>query len=122
MIACVIVIIFLIIADIAIFIPLIIVIRHFFVIRLETSFSLVLPLGSEACLSFAHLIELSVVVFTIVLEDLILLLLRVLVLQLLNDLLLLGPPLAVLQVVQVQLILQVVNVRVLLNISAIETL
>ena len=45
-----------------------------------------------------------------------------LVLQFLNDLLLLRPPLAVLQVVHVQLVLQVVNVRVLLNVRAVEAL
>ena len=59
---------------------------------------------------------------SIVLKDLILLILEVLILQLLDDLLLFGTPLAILQVVHVQLIFQVVNVGVLLDIGAIESL
>jgi len=46
----------------------------------------------------------------------------VLILQFLDDLLLLGSTLTVLQVVHIQLILQVVNIGVLLDIGAIETL
>jgi len=60
-------------------------------------------------------------VVSIVFEDLILLVLEVLILQLLDDLLLFGTPLRILQVIHVQLVLQVVNVRVLFNIGAIET-
>jgi len=59
-------------------------------------------------------------VVSVVFKDLILLVLEVLVLQLLDDLLLLGTPLRILQVIHVQLVLQVVNVRVLFNIGAIE--
>ena len=109
------------ITDVAVLISILLVIR-LLIIWLETTLSLVLSLGAEACLSLAHLIELGIVlVVSIILEDLILLVLEVLVLQLLDDLLLLGAALAILQVVHVQLVLQVVNVSVLLHIRAIES-
>ena len=120
-ITCIIVVIILIISDVTIFVTLLIIIR-LFVIGFEAPLLLVLALGSEARLCFAHLVKLSIVVLSIVLEYLILLILQMLVLELLDHLLLLGSPLAVLQVVHVQFVLQVVYVRVLLNISAIETL
>ena len=120
-IACIIVVIILIISNVTIFVTLLIIIR-LFVIGFEASLLLVLAFGSETRLCFAHLVKLSIVVLSIVLEYLILLILQMLVLELLDHLLLLGSPLAVLQVVHVQFVLQVVYVRVLLNISAIETL
>lgn len=121
MIACIIFIIILIIANVTIIVPLIIIIR-LFVIGLKTSFLLILALGTEARLSFTHLVELGIIVFAIVLKYLILLVLEMLVLQLLDNLLLLGSPLTVLQIVHVQLVFQIVNVSILLNIGAIETL
>ena len=121
MIACVIVVIILIVSNVTIIFSLLIIIR-LFVIGLKAPLLLVLSLGSEARFRFAHLVKLGVVIFSIILEYLILLILEMLVLELLDNLLLLGSPLAVLQVVHVQFVLQVVNVRVLLNISAIETL
>lgn len=121
MIARIIIVIILIVANVTVIVPLVIIIR-LFVVRLQPTFLLILTLRTEASLSFSHLVELGIVVFAIVLKYLILLVLQVLILQLLDDLLLLGPPLAVLQVVHVQLVLQVVYVRVLLHIGAIETL
>ena len=121
MIARIIIVIILIVANVTIIIALIIVIR-LFVVRLESPFLLILTLRPKASLSFTHLIELGIIVLAIILEYLILLVLQVLILQLLDHFLLLGPPLTVLQVVHVKLVLQVVNVRVLLNIGAIETL
>ena len=121
MITGVIIVIIRVISNITIFIPLIILIR-LFIIGFEASLSLVLTLRSEASLCLAHLVEFCILVFTIILKDLILLLLHVLILQLFDDLLLLGPALTILQVVHVQLVLQVVNIGVLLNIGAVETL
>jgi len=90
---------------IAIFITLFIVVR-LFIIRLKAAFSLVLTLGTEASLGLPHLIELRVVlVIRIVLENLIFLVLQVLVLQFLDNLLLLGAALAILEVVHVEFIL-----------------
>jgi len=109
------------ISNITIFIPFIILIR-LFIIGFESSLSLVLTLRSEASLCLTHLVEFCILVFTIILKDLILLLLHVLILQLFDDLFLLGPALTILQVVHVQLVLQVVNIGVLLNIGAVETL
>ena len=107
---------------ITIFFSLFIVVR-LFIIGLEAAFSLVLTLGSEASLGLPHLIELRVVlVIRIVLENLIFLVLQVLVLQFLDNLLLLGAALAILEVVHVEFILQVVDIRVLLDVSAVESL
>lgn len=94
-----------------------------FIIRLEGTFSLVLTLGPKSSLSLAHLIELRVVlVFSVVLENFIFLVLQVLVLQFLNNFLLLGTALAILEVIHVELILQVVNVCILLHVCAVEPL
>ena len=120
-IARIIIVIILIVANVTVIVPLVIIIR-LFVVRFQPPFLLILTLRTEASLSFSHLVELGIVVLAIVLKYLILLVLQVLVLQLLDDLLLLGPPLAVLQVVHVQLVLQIVYVRVLLDVRAIETL
>ena len=121
MIARVIFVIILVVSNVTIFVAVLIIVR-LFVVGLEAPLLLVLPLGSEACFRFAHLVKLGIVIFSIIFKYLILLILDMLVLELLDYLLLLGPPLAVLQVVHVQLVLQVVYVRVLLNVSAIETL
>jgi len=109
------------IANVAIFVAFLIIIR-FFVVRFEATLSLVLSLSSEACLGFTHFIELRIIVLAIILKDLILLILQVLVLQFLDHLLLLCASLTVLQVVHVQLVLQVVDISVLLNVCTIETL
>ena len=116
-IAGIIVIIFLVIANLAII--LLIVIR-LFVIWLKATLSLV-SLCSESCFRLTHLVELRIVV-SIIFKDLILLILQVLILQLLDDLFLFRPALAILQVVHVQLVLQVIDVGVLLNVSSVETL
>ena len=108
-------------ANVAILVALLIIIR-FFIVWFEATLSLVLSLGSEACLGFTHFIELGIIVLTVILKDLILLILQMLVLQFLNHLLLLRAALAVLQVVHVQFVFQVVDIGVLLNICAIETL
>ena len=121
MIARVIFVIILVVSNVTIFVAVLIIVR-LFVVGLEASLLLVLPLGSEARFRFSHLVKLGVVIFSIILKYLILLILDMLILELLDYLLLLSPPLAVLQVVHVQLVLQVVYVRVLLNVSAIETL
>ena len=89
----------------------------------EAAFLLVVALSPKSCLGLPHLIELlGSGVSIIVLEDLILLVLHVLHLQLLDDLLLVGTSLVVLDVVEVQLVLEVVDVCVLLNISSIVSL
>ena len=95
MIACIIFIIILIIANVTIIVPLIIIIR-LFVIGLKTSLLLILALGTEARLSFTHLVELGIIFIGIIFEDFILLILEMLVLELFNDFLLLGTPLAIL--------------------------
>ena len=91
------------------------------VFRLESSFSVVLTLSSETCLGLTHFVELLVnLIFSVFLEDLILLVLEMLVFQFLDYLLLFGTTLSILQIVHVELVLEVVNVGVLLNICAIE--
>ena len=109
------------VADVTIFVSFIIIIR-LFVIWFKAALSLVLAFRTKASLRFTHLIELGVIFFAIILEYFILLILDVLVLELLDDLLLFGSALAILQVVHIKLVFQVVNVSILLNICAIETL
>ena len=105
------------------FIPNFIIFIRLFVIGFKATLSLILALGSEASFSLTHLVELCIIlVSTVILKDLILLILCVLILQLLDDLLLLGPSLAILQVVHIQVVLQVVNIGVLLHIGTVETL
>ena len=119
MVACLIIVV-LIITNVSIIVTILIIVR-LFVIWLKTSLISVLTLGTEASLGFAHLVKLGVVaVIRIVFENLVLLVLKVLVFQLLDDLLLLLAPLVVLQIVHVELILQVVDVGVLLDVGAVE--
>lgn len=122
MVASIIIIVIGVISKLTIVFTFIIVIR-LFVIWLEPSFRRVLALGSKASLSLAHLVKLGIVlVVCIILKDLILLVFQVLILQLLDHFLLFGAPLAILQVVHVQLVLQIVDIRVLFNICAVESL
>ena len=119
MVACLIIVV-LIITNVSIIVTILIIVR-LFIIWLKTSLISVLTLGAEASLGFAHLVKLGVVaVIRIVFENLVLLVLKVLVFQLLDDLLLLLAPLVVLQIVHVELILQVVDVGVLLDVGAVE--
>jgi len=84
---------------------------------------MVLAFCTESSLCLTHLVELRIVMFVgIVFENFILLVLQVLVLQLFDDLFLLCTSLTVLQVVHVQLVLQVVDIGVLLYVSAVEPL
>lgn len=83
-------------------IRIVFVILRVVVVWLESAFGLVLTLGPKASLGLAHLVEFGVVgVVAVILEDLVLLVLQVLVLQLFDDLLLLGAALAILQVVHI---------------------
>lgn len=110
------------IANVPVLVTILIIVR-LFVIGLEASLDLVLTLGPEAGLGFAHFVELGVLdIIPFILEDLVLLILQVLVLQLLDHLLLLSAALAILQVVHVKLVFQIVNVGVLLDVCAVETL
>lgn len=110
------------VTNVTVFVSLFIIVA-LFVIRFKAAFLLILGLGAEACFGLAHFIELRVIlVVRVVLKDLILLVFQVLVLQFLDDLLLLSAALAVLEVVHVQLILKVVDVRVLLNVRSVEPL
>lgn len=104
------------------FVSIIIFVVGLFIIRLKSPLCLVLTLGPEASLSLAHLVELGVVlVIDIVLKDFVLLVLKVLILELLNDLLLLGPTLTVLEVVHIKLVFKVVDVGVLLDVGSVES-
>ena len=75
------------------------------VIRLEATFLLVVGLSAEPCFCLPHLAELFVTGFFIIFENLVFLVFLVLILDLLNNSFGLFLPLAVLQVVSVQLVL-----------------
>ena len=122
MIALIIVIFILIITDVAILVSLFVFIR-IFIVGLKATLCLVVSFSSKSSFSLTHLIEPCILIFTtFVFKDLIFLILHMLVLQLLNDLLLLGTTLGVLQVVHIQLIFKVVDVSVLLHIGTVESL
>ena len=110
------------VAQLAIFIAILFVIR-LIILRLKSTFCLVLTLGAEASFGLAHLVEFSsVVVITVLFENLVFLVLQVLILQFLNHLLLLLATLAILQVVHIKLVFEVVNIGVLLDVCAVEAL
>ena len=114
--------IFLVVTELTIIIAFIFLIR-IIVFRLKTTLRLILALRSETSLRLAHLIELcGTLIIRVVFEELVLLVLQVLILKFLDHLLLLCTTLAILQIVHVELVLQVVNIGVLFDIRAIETL
>lgn len=90
------------------------------VLRLQTTLLLVLGLGSEACLGFAHLIEFLAANVVVVLKDFILLVACMLVLKLFNDSVSLLLALRILQVVHVELVFEVVDIGVFLNVDLVE--
>jgi len=92
------------------------------VFGLETALLLVLGLRAEAGLGLAHLVEFLAANVVVVFEDLVLLIAGMLVLQFLDDCVRLHLALRVLQVVHVQLILQIVDVRVFLHVDLVESL
>lgn len=92
------------------------------VLWLQSTLLLVLGLGAEASLGLAHLIEFLATNVVVIFEDFILLIPGMLVLQLLNDSVGLLLALRVLQVVHVELVFEVVNIRVFLYVNSVEPL
>ena len=90
---------------------------------LKTALLLVTALRTEPSFCLPHLVELRVcapMTILVILKNLILLVLRVLILQLVNNCLSLLLALSVFQVVHIKLMLEVVNVGILFNIHAVE--
>lgn len=88
-------------------------------LRLKSALLLILSFGTKAGLCLTHLVE-FVALSILVLKYFILLITLVLLLKFLNDSLSLLFALRVFEIVHVELILQVVNVRILLHIDIVE--
>ena len=83
---------------------------------------LVWDLGTEAGLCGAHFVELfCAFVSVLFLENLFLLLLLVVIFQLVDDFLLFLATLAIFEIVEVQLIFEIINVRVLFYVDVVES-